>query len=80
MRIIEEKEFTYEKEGYIARTYIPDGKSSVYGEIVHKNNGRRPDNMKGIARQFLKPHGIEISTDARVMITHKAVKILMQYI
>jgi len=36
--------------------------------------------MKDIVRQYLIPYNVEISTDARKMITHRAVKILMNYI
>ena len=76
MEIIEEKEFSLNGIEYIARTYRPDN-NKIYSEIVFKSNGKRPNNMKNIAREYLRPLNIEISTDARIMVTHKAIKILM---
>lgn len=36
--------------------------------------------MKGIVRKFLAPRGISISTDARVEVTHSAVRKLIDYL
>jgi len=80
MIIIKEKDFSFNGNQFIARLYRPDNNRVVYGEIVFKNNGIRPENMKDIVRQYLAPYNVEISTDARKMVTHKAVKILMNYI
>jgi hypothetical protein len=83
MKIIEEKEFTYMGDKFIARRYIPDENWDIplkYGEIVYKDNGKRPKSMKNIAKQYLRPFGIEISNDASVMNTHTAVGILIQHL
>lgn len=80
MEIIKEKNFSLNGNQFIARLYRPNNKKSIYGEIVFKNGGNRPENMKDIVRQYLKPYNVEISTDANKMVTHRAVKILMDYI
>jgi len=79
MKIIEEKCFLFNDNLFIARLFKPKNKG-IYGEIVFKNNGKRSKNMKDIVRQYLLPYNIEISTDAKEMNTHMAVKILMKYI
>lgn len=76
--IIKEKDFFLNDENYIARLYFHKGKTIPYGEIVKKENNQRVGNMKGLAREFLKSYGIEVSTDARVMVTHSAVAKLIQ--
>ena len=81
MRVIKEKEFSLNNIQYIARVFIPEGKTTHYGEIVYKNNGQRPENkMKDIVRQYLMQFNVEISADSNVMTTHKAVRLLMRYI
>jgi hypothetical protein len=75
MQIKVEKEFEYNSIKYIARIF-----ENNYGEIVYKENMTRPKNMKNIIRQYLKKYDIEISTDANVMTTHGAVRIIMNYI
>jgi len=69
------KEFEHNGKKYIARIL-----RNNYGEIIYKENMTRPENMKDIIRQYLKKYNIEISTDANIMTTHKAIKILMDYI
>lgn len=76
-RIIKEKTFSLDGKNYIARLYNANGKSSIYGEIVYQDNGKRPKNMKNVAREFLKQFNTEISTDARIETTHSAVKKLI---
>lgn len=78
-KIIKAKEFTLDGVQYIARLYIPQGRSGTYGEVVYSANGERPSNMKGIVREFLAPRGISISTDERVA-THSAVRKLIDYL
>lgn len=79
--IIDQEEFHFEGTDYIARLYHPNGKSLVYGEIVYKKNLERPyKEMRNIARQYLKPYGIEVPTEANRYVTHEAVKKLIQII
>lgn len=78
--IIKEKEFPLNNGKYIARLYSHEGKTIPYGEIVKSENNKRVGNMKGLARDFLKPYGIEVPTDARIMVTHTAVAKLIQKI
>jgi len=80
MKVIEEKDFSFNGNQFIARLYRPDNNKGIYGEILFKKSGNRPENMKDIVRQYLIPYNVEISTDARKMVTHKAVKTLMKYI
>jgi len=75
MEIKKEKEFEHNGIKYIARIL-----KNNYGEIIYKKNMTRPENMKDIIRQYLKKYNIEISTDANKMTTHKAIKILLDYI
>lgn len=75
MEIRKSKEFEYNGRKYIARIL-----KNNYGEIIYKENMTRPENMKDIIRQYLKKYNIEISTDANKMTTHRAVKILLDYI
>ena len=76
--IIKEKSFSYNNKKYIARLYYHNDKISPYGEIVYAKNDQRVPNMKGLAREFLKSYGIEVSTDARITTTHNAVALLIQ--
>ena len=76
--IIKEKSFSYNNKKYIARLYYHNDKISPYGEIVYVENGQRVPNMKGYAREFLKPYGIEVSTDARIITTYIAIALLIQ--
>jgi len=75
MEIKKSKEFEYNGKKFIARIL-----RNNYGEIIYKENMTRPDNMKDIIRQYLKKYNLEISTDANKMTTHRAVKILLNYI
>lgn len=77
-KIIKEKEFVFEGNNYVARLYSHENKPMIYGEIVHKENNRRVHNMKGLAREFLRPYGITIPTDAKTVVTHNAVALLIQ--
>ncbi len=75
------KSFLCEGKKYIARKYSPKGRASIYGEIVLKDTDERPlKPMKAIAREYLAPYGIEVSTVASVMTTHMAVNILIDCI
>ena len=79
--IIDQEEFIFDGCAYIARLYRPDGKSSIYGEIVYKDNGKRPHGkMRGIARAYLRPYGIHIPMEANRMVTHCAVRKLIETI
>lgn len=76
--IIDQEDFLYNGVEYIARLYHPNGKSYVYGEIVYKETGARPyRKMRDIARQYLKPYGINIQTHANSNVTHIAVEKLI---
>jgi len=75
MEIKKSKEFEYNGKKFIARIL-----RNNYGEIIYKENMTRPDNMKDIIRQYLKKYNLEISTNANKMTTHRAVKILLDYI
>lgn len=77
-KIIKEKEFVFKGNSYIARLYLHENKTRIYGEIVHQENNQRVHNMKGLAREFLKPYGIIIPTDAQTMVTHNAVALLIK--
>jgi hypothetical protein len=80
-KIIKERCFLLGGEKFIARLYIPPkNKNFVYGEIVYKKDKKRPNSMKDIVRQYLRPHGIEIPTDARRVVTHSAVKMLIDFL
>lgn len=76
--IIKEKSFSYNNKKYIARLYYHNDKISPYGEIVYAENDQRVPNMKGLAREFLKSYGIEVSTDARITTTHTGIALLIQ--
>lgn len=61
--------------------YCPARKSGLYGEIVIKESGERPyRKMKRIAREYLRPYGIDVPTDAKTMVTHNAVQKLIEVI
>ena len=77
-KIIKEKQFSFNDMNYIARLYYHNTKTSLYGEIVYKENNKRVDNIKGLAREFLKQYGISVPTDAKTMVTHNAVAKLVQ--
>jgi hypothetical protein len=79
-RIIVERCFSLNGEDYIARLYNPPNGNSIYGEVVYKETGERPRNMKGVVREYLRPHGIDISTDANVETTHSAVRQLIAFL
>ncbi len=79
--ILDKEEFSFEGEKYIARRYILEGKSAIYGEIVYKDTGMQPyGKMKSIARGYLAPYGIEIPTSANHINTHIAVGLLIDCI
>ncbi len=44
-----------------------------------KKTGESVENMKGIAREFLKQFNQDVSTDANIMNTYKAIDLLMSY-
>lgn len=76
--VVKEKKFTFEGNHFIARLYSHENKPVIYGEIVYNENNQRVYNMKGLARDFLKPYGIDVPTDAKKMVTHNAVALLIQ--
>ena len=75
MEVKMEKEFEFNNVKYIARILVNN-----HGEILYKNNKTRPKNMKDIVRQYLKKNNVEISTDAKIITTHGAVRKLFEYI
>lgn len=77
-KIIKEKQFVFNKIQYTARLYSHGDKSMLYGEIVYSETNQRVHNMKGLARDFLKPYGINVPTDAKTMVTHNAVALLIK--
>ncbi len=77
-KIIKEKDFVFNEIKYTARLYVHENKPMLYGEIVYSENNQRVHNMKGLARDFLKPHGINVPTDAKTMVTHNAVALLIK--
>ncbi|MCR4632210.1 MAG: hypothetical protein K5786_11325 [Treponema sp.] len=77
-KVIKEKEFVFEGNHYIARLYTHENKPMIYGEIVYREDNHRVHNMKGLARDFLKPYGIDVPTDAKKMVTHNTVALLIQ--
>ena len=77
-KVIKEKEFVFENVDYIARLYSHGNEPMPYGEIVFKENNQRVHNMKGFARVLLKPCGIEVPMDAKKMVTHTAVALLIE--
>lgn len=76
-RIIQEKKFVLEEIGYIARLY-KNYNGRTYGEIVYQTDGQRPKNMRGVARTYLARHEIVVPTNDKSMVTHKAVKKLIE--
>jgi len=76
-RIIRKADFVHKGVEYTARTYIEQGKTSDYGEIVFKGTDNRPANMKGIVREYLAPYKINISKNE---ITHSAVRKLIKFL
>lgn len=76
-RIIQEKKFVLEGKGYIARLY-KNYNGRTYGEIVYQGDGQRPKNMRGIARTYLARHKIVVPTNDKSMVTHQAVKKLIE--
>jgi hypothetical protein len=76
-----ERFFTLNGIDYIARLYTSPNGNSVYGEIVCRETGERPrKKMKGIVREYLRQHGIDISTDRRIETTHSAVRKLINFL
>lgn len=65
-----EEEFEYEAQTYILLEY-KRGESDCVAVF------ERPISMVDIARQYLAPLGVEISTDCKVIGMHKAVRILI---
>lgn len=76
-RIIHEKEFVLGEKGYIARLY-KNYNGCTYGEILYQADGQRPKNMRGIARTYLARHKIVVPTHDKSMVTHQAVKKLIE--
>ena len=76
-KIIEEREFVFGGEKLIARLYNRKGKGAIYGEIVKSSNNERVENIKGVAREYLKKYKINIPMDAETVVTHNAVKMLI---
>ena len=58
--------------------YSHENKPMLYGEIVYSDNNQRVHNMKGLSRDFLKPYGINVPTDAKTMVTHNAIALLIK--
>ncbi len=77
-KVIKEKFFVFEGTKYIARLYSHKNKQKPYGEIVFSENNQRVHNMKGLAREFLKQYGIAVPPDAKTMVTHDAIALLIQ--
>lgn len=73
-KIIKEKDFVFNGIKYTARLYSHENKPMLYGEIVYSDNNQRVHNMKGLAREFLKPY----PTDAKTMVTHNAIALLIK--
>ena len=66
------EEFVHKGIKYIAKS---DGKS--YGEIVYAETGKKVENQKGLAREYLAPLGIEIPmTD--VINTYSSIESLVE--
>lgn len=79
--IIDQEKFVFNNTAYIAQLYHPSGKSCIYGEIVYADNGERPyRKMRAIAREYLRPYGIIIPTEASSNVTHVAVRKLIETI
>jgi len=79
-KIVKERDFVLNGREYTARLYVPEGKSTTYGEVVYKDTQKRPGNMKNAVRQYLRPYGIDISTNANEETTHSAVKKLIDFL
>lgn len=77
-KIIKEKDFVFNGIKYTARLYSHENKPMLYGEIVYSDNNQRVHNMKGLARDFLKPYGINVPTDEKTIVTHNAVALLIK--
>jgi hypothetical protein len=77
-KVIKEKFFVFEGTEYIARLYSHKNMPIPYGEIVFSENNKRVHNMKGLAREFLKQYGIAVPNDAKTMVTHNTVALLIQ--
>lgn len=73
-RIIEQKYFSLHQVDYIARKYKGQKR-----DIIYKESGELVENMKGIAREFLKQFNQDVPTDANIMNTYKAIDLLMSY-
>ena len=67
------EEFELHSIKYIARS---NGKS--YGEIVYAETGKKVENQKGLAREYLAPLGIKISTRADIINTYSSIKLLVE--
>lgn len=67
------EEFVHKGIKYIARS---DGKS--YGEILNAETGKKVENQKGLAREYLALLGIEISTRADIINTYSSIKLLVE--
>ena len=60
------------------KNLLPDfTKGAIYGEIVKSSNNERVENIKGVAREYLKKYKINIPMDAETVVTHNAVKMLI---
>lgn len=73
-KIIEQKYFSLHQVDYIARKYNRQKR-----DIIYKETGESVENMKGIAREFLKQFNQDVSTDSNIMNTYKAIDLLMSY-
>lgn len=74
MDIIEEKEFKLNGTVYIARKY-----RGTKRDIIYKETRESVENIKGIARSYLKQFNENVSTDANIINTYNAVNLLMKY-
>lgn len=76
-KILNKVEFSFEDEQYIAQTYITN-KEHIYAEIVYaKTKQQVRGKMRHIARSILKQYGIKVPTDSKTMVTHQAIKTLI---
>lgn len=80
--IVDEEDFSFNGVAYTARLYHPAvNQNYIYGEIVFKGTEERPyGKMRKIAREYLLPYGEKIPTTAKRLVTHEAVKKMIEFI
>lgn len=74
MNISEKKDFILHDVAYVARKYV--GRKR---DIIYKATGETVENMKGVAREFLKQFNQTVPTEANDMNTYTAIDLLMEY-